>query len=419
MNIVKIGTFSFNMRWFNAVTALAMIALVFQLYGCTEVSRHLFIADLALFLSATVFMVMRLILFWKNTLNELLNPENTLYFHTIVGTVNLVGVCLSRIFHWHTTANIFWYAGIALWVGISLTTFSILFLCQKPENRKLEDVLHGGWFFATLSTQSTAFFGTIIMEHAAGHTLIIQVFSFALWSIGAWLYLVLSSIIFLRLFFCKFSDITTLSPYWMNIGAAGVTALAGASLYQHIQIAGGPFLDLLPFLKGISLLFWSVGLWWLPFLLILAVVKQEFRDEGLVFTVGYWEVVLTLGLYATGTSQLSHLFEGQYLALISQCFSISSIVLGCFLSLFTIVHLVISSIWVPVNELTINCVVPYSFKLRGRVFVVKEVVGEWFEQNVMGVPQKCYKVITRENLTGLISYNTKSKKWHFDAGSPS
>ncbi len=358
MNILKIGTFSFNMRWFNVVTALAMMALVCQLYGYTKTSQHLFIAGLAIFLSTTVFMVMRVIVFCKNTLNEFLNPENTLYFHTIVGTVNLVGVCLSRILHWHTTANIFWYAGIALWVGISLATFTTLFLCQKSEDRKLEGVLHGGWFFATLSTQSTVFLGTIIMEHAAGHTFIIQLLSFALWSIGAWLYLILSSIIFLRLFFCKFSDITTLSPYWMNIGAAGATALAGVSLYQHIQIAGGPFSDLLPFLKGTSLLFWSIGLWWLPFLLILAIVKQESRAGGLVFTVGYWEIVLTLGLYATGTSQLSHVFEGQYLPLMSQFFSLSSITLGCFLSLFTVVHLVRSSICAPINELTINDVVP-------------------------------------------------------------
>ncbi len=415
MNILKIGTFSFNIRWFNVVTALAMIALVCQLYGYTKTSQHLFIAGLAIFLSTTVFMVMRIILFCKNTLNELLNPENTLYLHTIVGTVNLIGVCLSRIFHWHTTANVFWYVAIGLWVGISLATFNILFLCQKSEDRKIEEVLHGGWFFATLSTQSTVFLGTIIMEHAAGYMLIIQLLSFALWSIGAWLYLILSSIIFLRLFFCKFSDITTISPYWMNVGAAAATALAGISLYQHIQIAGGPFLDFLPFLKGMSLFFWSVGLWWVPFLLIWAVVKQEFRAEGLVFTVGYWEIVLTLGLYATSTSQLSHLFEGQYLPLMSQCFSLSSIILGCFLSLFTVVHLVRSSIWVPVNELTINHVVPYSFKLRGRIVFVKEVVNEWFDQNVMGVSQKCYKVITRENLTGLISYNMKSKKWYFDA----
>lgn len=415
MNILKIGTFSFNIRWFNVVTALAMIALVCQLYGYTKTSQHLFIAGLALFLSTTVFMVMRIIVFCKNTLNEFLNPENTLYLHTIVGTVNFIGVCLSRIFHWHTTANVFWYVAIGLWVGISLATFNILFLCQKSENRKIEEVLHGGWFFATLSTQSTVFLGTIIMEHAAGYTLIIQLLSFALWSIGAWLYLILSSIIFLRLFFCKFSDITTISPYWMNVGAAAATALAGISLHQHIQIAGGPFLDLLPFLKGMSLFFWSIGLWWMPFLLIWAVVKQEFRAEGLVFTVGYWEIVLTLGLYATSTSQLSYLFEGQYLPLISQCFSLSSIILVCFLSLFTVVHLVISSIWVPVNELTINQVVPYSFKLRGRIVFVKEVVNEWFDQHVTGVPQKCYKVITRENLTGLISYNMKSKKWYFDA----
>lgn len=49
------------------------------------------------------------------------------------------------------------------------------------------------------------------------------------------------------------------------------------------------------------------------------------------------------------------------------------------------------------------------------MFFMKEVVSEWLDQNVMGVPQKCYRIVTCENLTSLVSYNAKSKKWYFDA----
>ena len=214
--------------------------------------------------------------------------------------------------------------------------------------------------------------------------------------------------------FYQFRSNTALSPYWMNAGAAALTALTGTTLYQCINTIGSPLVDFLPFLKGISLFFWSAGLWWLPFLVVLAIRKQAYSDEGLVFTVGYWEIVFTLGLYAHSTIQLIELFNGQYLDIVSMCFYIACIALWCFSSVFTIVHLVRSSIWVPVNDLTLNYVVPYSFKLRGRLFKVKEVVNEWLDQTIHGVLRKRYCVVTTDNLTCLISYDMLAKKWYFD-----
>ena len=414
MSLLKIATYSLDTRWFTAVAATLMIAFISHLYGCAVIVPWFFIASLVIFLSVAVFKVTQTVLFNKNTLSELLNPEKTLNLFTIVVAINFAGVCFSKVFHLHTTANIFWYVAISFWLAISLFSFSILFLYHKSEERKIEEVFHGGWFFATVGTQSTAFLGIIVAEHAIRHVLFIQLFSFALWSIGSSLYLIFMVLIIMRLIFYQFRSNTALSPYWMNAGATALTALTGATLYQYIHTAGGPFVDFLPFLKGVSLFFWSVGLWWLPFLVVLAIRKQAYGDEGLVFTVGYWEIAFTLGLYANSTIQLVELFKGQYLDIVSMCFSIACIALWCFSSVFTIVHLVRSSIWVPVNDLTLNYVIPYSFKLRGRLFNVKEVVNEWLDQTIQGVLRKRYCVITTDNLTCLISYDISAKKWYFD-----
>src|SRR3990167_3349033 len=380
MSVLKIATYSLNTRWFTAVAATLMMAFITQLYGFNVVVPYIFIASLVIFLSVAIFEIVRTVLFYRDTLNELLNPEKTLNFFTIV-------------------------VAISLWLGISLSSFSILFLHQKTEDRKIEEIFHGGWFFATIGTQSTAFLGVIVAEHATRHVMFIQLFSFALWSVGASLYLIFMVLIIMRLIFYQFRSNTALSPYWMNAGAAALTALTGTTLYQYINTMGGPLVDFLPFLKGISLFFWSAGLWWLPFLVVLAIRKQAYSDEGLVFTVGYWEIVFTLGLYAHSTIQLIELFNGQYLDIVSMCFYIACIALWCFSSVFTIVHLVRSSIWVPVNDLTLNYVVPYSFKLRGRFFKVKEVVNEWLDQTIQGVLKKRYCVVTTDNLTCLISYD--------------
>jgi hypothetical protein len=193
-----------------------------------------------------------------------------------------------------------------------------------------------------------------------------------------------------------------------------LTALTGTALYQYIHSTGGPFIDFLPFLKGISLFFWSFGLWWLPFLVILAMRKQAYSTEGFTFTVGYWEVALALGLYAKSTIQMTDLFQGQHLIIASLCFSIACITLWCFSSLFSLVHLIKSSLWVPVNDLTINYVIPYSFTLRGRIFFVKEVINEWLDQTMPDALKKRYRVVINNNLICQISYDIGTKKWYLD-----
>ncbi|MEP9410663.1 MAG: tellurite resistance/C4-dicarboxylate transporter family protein [Candidatus Brocadia sp.] len=414
MSVLKIATYSLNTRWFTAVMATIMIAAISHMYGYKVITPYFFSASLAILFSVVVFKAVQTVLFSKEALEEMLNPGKTLYFFTIVGAVNFIGICFSRVFHLHTTATLCWYVAIGLWLAVSLFSFSILFLNRKSEDRKIDDILHGGWFFATVGTQSTALLGVIVAAHAIWHVLFIQVFSFALWSVGASLYLIFMSLIILRLVFYRFDNNTDLSPYWMNAGAAAVTAITGTVLYQHIQAVGGPFVDFLPFLKGISLLFWSFGLWWMPFLIILAMRKLIYSDGGLAFTVGYWEIVFAVGLYADSTVQMVGLFDGQYLTIIAMCFSIACIILWCFSSIFTIVHLVRSSLWVPVNDLTIHYVIPYSFKLHGRLFQVKEVLNEWLDQTMEGVLKKRYCITTNTNLTCIISYDMLAKKWYFD-----
>ena len=52
-------------------------------------------------------------------------------------------------------------------------------------------------------------------------------------------------------------------PYWINMGAVAISTLAGSLL-----VAAAPqsplLTELLPFLKGLTLLFWATATWWIP-----------------------------------------------------------------------------------------------------------------------------------------------------------
>ena len=307
-------------------------------------------------------------------------PERLHYSFSLVGIVALTGICASKLFGWHTVTYIFWYAALVLWVSITLSSFTILFLYRKSEDRKIEDILHGGWFFVTTGTQFTALLTIDVAGQVTGHTLLIQYFSFALWSVGTFLYLIFMTLMVWRLVFYPVTRDTELSPYWMNTGAAAVTTVVCAALYQQVQMTGGPFVDLLPFLKGFSLFFWSIGLWWLPFLIILAIRKQVYGSRAIPFTVGYWEIVLSLCLYAAGTKQLTGLFDEHVIITFSLYCSVAGALVYCFASAFTLVHLIVIPVWkaIPLQALTIKW---YSL-CRGTIHILQfasySVNTRWF-----------------------------------------
>ena len=80
MCVLKIATYSLNTRWFTAVAATLMMAFITQLYGFNAVVPYIFIASLVIFFAVAIFEIVRTVLFYRDTLNELLNPEKTLNF---------------------------------------------------------------------------------------------------------------------------------------------------------------------------------------------------------------------------------------------------------------------------------------------------------------------------------------------------
>ena len=89
------------------------------------------------------------------------------------------------------------------------------------------------------------------------------------------LYIWIISLIFYRYTFFTLSPSDLAPPYWINMGAAAISTLAGTML-----IAATPALaasrQLLPFLRGFTLLFWATATWWIPMLLILGIWRHGF-----------------------------------------------------------------------------------------------------------------------------------------------
>jgi tellurite resistance protein TehA-like permease len=196
-----------------------------------------------------------------------------------------------------------WAAAVVLWAGLS---YSILpGLMEVEDKPDLDKGLSGVWLLVVVATQSVCVLGCLVAPHLPGGSSEPGLFAaLCFWLTGGMLYLWLIALIFYRIVFRPLAPADLTPPYWINMGAMAISTLAGVSL---VTAAGrsGLLADLLPFLKGLTLMFWATATWWLPLLLMLGVWRHGVKRYPLTYDHGYWGAVFPLGMYSVCTLRLA------------------------------------------------------------------------------------------------------------------
>jgi tellurite resistance protein TehA-like permease len=127
------------------------------------------------------------------------------------------------------------------------------------------------------------------------------------------------SLIFYRYTFFPLAPGDLSPPYWINMGAMAISALAGSMLVVNAPDA--PFLhSLLPFIKGFTIFYWATGTWWIPMLVILAIWRHVYRRFPVKYDPLYWGAVFPLGMYAASTREMNLAMEFGFLDFVPETF---------------------------------------------------------------------------------------------------
>ncbi len=293
------GAASLFPGYFALVMATGVVSIACELLGMRPVALVLVAVNWTAFSILWLLTFIRAFRFRDELLRDMADHQRAPGFFTIVAGTCVLGTQNVVVLGAAEVGNVLWWLGLGLWFVIMYSFFTAVTVrARKPS---LARGINGAWLIAAVSTQSVVVLRTLLDTDAPPPE-IIQFQVIAMFLIGAMLYLAIIPLIFYRLTFVSLRTEDFGPPYWINMGAVAISALAGSLLIQIGDV--WPLLDpLLPFIRGFTFFFWAVASWWIPFLFALMLWRYLWEGDRMRYEPGVWGMIFPLGMYTTSTLQ--------------------------------------------------------------------------------------------------------------------
>ncbi|WP_347238570.1 tellurite resistance/C4-dicarboxylate transporter family protein [Dietzia sp. E1] len=116
------------------------------------------------------------------------------------------------------------------------------------------------------------------------------------WSVGIVLYAACAVFMALRLMLYPLRPRDLDPPYWVAMGAAAITGVAGARI---VEMTSAPMVDATAgLISGLTVLWWAWATWLIPLLISAGVWRHVVHHIPLRYESSWWSVVFPLGMYA-------------------------------------------------------------------------------------------------------------------------
>jgi len=306
------GAASLFPGYFALVMATGVVSIACHLMELRAVALALVGFNWVAWFALWILTVLRALWFRKELTRDISDHQRAPGFFTIVAGTCVLGTQNTLVIGARGVGELLWWFGLILWFAIMYVFFTAVTVrARKPT---LKRGINGAWLTAAVSTQSVVVLRAVIdVDTAPPDAIQFQVIAMHL--IGCMLYLGIIPLIFYRLTFVPMSREDFSPPYWINMGAVAITALAGSLLI--LRSDSWPLVaPLVPFLWGFAFFFWAVATWWIPFLFLLMLWRYVWMRDRFTYEPAVWGMIFPMAMYTTSTYQFAKAMGFAFLALI-------------------------------------------------------------------------------------------------------
>jgi tellurite resistance protein TehA-like permease len=302
--------------YFAFVMATGIVSVATYELGLIRIAWILFPLSIAGYLATWTLTLVRLLRHPQRVAGDFIDHRRGGVFFTVVAASCVLGIQVVMLARGFAIATVLWVVGVVLWFCLTYMFFTAATVrAVKPS---LETGISGSWLNIVVATQSVSVLGMLVASRPSAWLIPIQFFSLSMYLLGCMLYLLIITLILYRILFFTMHAREFTPPYWIDMGAEAVTALAGTLVISHVAPASVLY-KFVPFVTGFTLFFWVTGTWWLPLLTILTIWRHVWMHYPLEYTPRYWSLVFPLGMYTTCTFNVAREFDLDFLIIISRC----------------------------------------------------------------------------------------------------
>jgi tellurite resistance protein TehA-like permease len=312
---IAAGIRGLSPAYFGLPMSTGIIAVASYQLGHPAVGRAFFALNLAEVIVLALLLLLRLLFFFPEFRKDLASHAQGAGFLTVVAAACILGTEFVTFRHAFGIALRLWYFALVAWALFTYAFFILVTI--KRSKPSLETGINGSWLLFVVSVQALAVLGTLVAPNM-GISLHTGLFIMLLFHLLGWLfYLVVIGIIFYRTTFFPMRPGEFKPTYWIDMGAAAITTLAGTTLVNAMA-AHGAYAELIPALKVFIVFAWIAGTWWIPVIFFLEIWRHASIPWR--YHAGYWSLVFPLGMHTVCTWQLGLAFDLPFLQTFPRAF---------------------------------------------------------------------------------------------------
>ena len=285
--------------YFAMVMASGAISIAAHEASVAYVSDALYVVAAVAYAVLLVMTVLRVVAYPGQVLADARNPRRSFGFFTLVA-----GSCVLAdrfvVAGLDALAYVLLVASGAVWLVLGYL-LPWLALARRDEHSAHEQA-DGSWFIWAVASQAVAVLAATLEPSAGASQHALAFLGFVAWAVGCFLYVCAVVLVGLRLVLYDVSPEDLSPSYWVAMGAASITVLAGVRVADmRTDVIVSVVHDLA---TGVSMMFWAFATWLFPALVAAGWWRHGVHSVPLSYEPGLWSMVFPLGMYSLASLSL-------------------------------------------------------------------------------------------------------------------